>query len=642
MLTQLRGGLNSIFVLILLGLLIASFAIWGIGDVFTARSAKVASVGETDISAAKFQGEFQNRLRTLQAQFGPEFDTQQAISLGLHRAVLGEMVRRATLDEEARTLGLRAADSQVADAIRQMEAFFGADGAFNKFNYDMALNGAGLTAQAFEASMRVDLARLQLVDSIMAAKPLPKSLVDALYTFRKERRTAEIVNIPAASMTDLDELDEAALLAAYEIGKSNYMTPEYRDIQLLFVDPVALAGEIEISEEDLRAAYDERAEIYQEDENRTLNVMVMETEANADAAYARIQAGEAFADVAEDMLGFTADDISLGELDYYTLADDYNQAAAERVFALEVGATSAPTQTLFGWHLFQVADISGGITRSFDDVRAELLEEMRAESGLDAVYNLVAEIDDIIAAGGDMDAVAAATSLVPVKYTGIDHAGVRQDGSIIDNAGPMHDYIEAAFGKLPGDDLDLLDMDNGGFYLAQVDMVYPPAPRPFEDVREQIRTGLYADQRIAKAGALANELSERAKSGAALKSIADSLNYSWFETDILQRDEASIQLSRGVKDLIFSLEEGAIGIERSATGDGYLLVQVKSIIPGLPDQDAADYVSLRQRLLAEMENDLIGQYQLAVQNSLGVEVDMELVEQLFSPDRQANTTLNQF
>ncbi len=632
MLTSMRNGLNSFLVLFLLGLLISSFAIWGIGDIFTSRSMSVATVGEKELTADRYLREFQSRLRGFQAQFGPEFDTDQAVSLGVHRLVLNEMIQRSSLDEEARLLGLAGSPTSVAKAIREMDVFHDPSGNFSNYSYEQALKSAGLSAQAFEKSMLDEHARAQLVDTVMTANPVPKALVDTLYTFRKEKRQAKILNIQTSDIGTIDEPDDAALQADFEQFKNYYMRPEYRNLQFLLIDPLNFSNEVEFSEDALLEAYDERINQYLIPETREVQLLVLDDEETANEIYARTQGGETLVEIARDLLDFTIEDITLGETDFYNLEIDYNEVAADRVFTVATGGTTAPTQTMFGWHVFQVTKINAATETRFADVRGELIAELSSIAGYDAVYEVVERIEDSIAAGNDMDTVLEETGLSAINIPEIDRNGLNKDGSLTADAEKILPFLATGFSALPGDELILQSYGEAGYYLVQVNNVVEPELKPYEEVAGEVRTRWYNNERIRRAGVLANETLIAAQNGKSLDELAQNFNASVIETDILQRDQArgNLEITRPVFDLIFSLNKGEVDMERSSTNDGYLLIQVSTVVAGIPNEDDIAYQELKQTLSAEISQGLIVEYQKAVAESLGITVNDQLLEDLFN------------
>ncbi|MGI9488692.1 MAG: SurA N-terminal domain-containing protein, partial [Geminicoccaceae bacterium] len=92
MLTALRKQAKSWVVKALLILLVMSFAIWGIGDIFYGNPAEetVASVGSSEITAGELNDSFNRGLANLQRQFGGQLTREQAIGLGLLQQTMQE------------------------------------------------------------------------------------------------------------------------------------------------------------------------------------------------------------------------------------------------------------------------------------------------------------------------------------------------------------------------------------------------------------------------------------------------------------------------------------------------------------------------------------------------------------------------
>src|SRR5262245_2812185 len=116
------------------GFLVISFAIWGIGDIFRGFGrSTVAKIGRTEITVEQFRTLYNDRLQQYSRQFGRPISPEQARALGLDRLVIGQIVSEIVLDETARKLGLNISVSEVAKQITTDPAFQGSNGQFNRF-----------------------------------------------------------------------------------------------------------------------------------------------------------------------------------------------------------------------------------------------------------------------------------------------------------------------------------------------------------------------------------------------------------------------------------------------------------------------------------------------------------------------------
>src|ERR1700730_10779405 len=109
--------LGETIMAVVMGVLIVSFGIWGIADIFRGfGQSTLAKVGGTEISAEQFRQIYMDKLQQLGRQFGRPLTSEQARAFGLDRQVLQQTIAEAALDEEARRMGL----GQAEDETRRM------------------------------------------------------------------------------------------------------------------------------------------------------------------------------------------------------------------------------------------------------------------------------------------------------------------------------------------------------------------------------------------------------------------------------------------------------------------------------------------------------------------------------------------
>ena len=78
---------------VVMGVLIVSFGVWGIGDAFKGSTqSKVATIGSTDISTEQFRQLFSDKLQQIGRQFGRPLTPDQARAFGLDRQVLQQAI----------------------------------------------------------------------------------------------------------------------------------------------------------------------------------------------------------------------------------------------------------------------------------------------------------------------------------------------------------------------------------------------------------------------------------------------------------------------------------------------------------------------------------------------------------------------
>lgn len=633
MLSAIRGTLGSFVVLTLLGLLIASFALWGIPDLFSNTGGRaVVTIGDQEIDVVEFDRAYGQRLRQMEAQFGQVIDREQAAAIGIPQQVLQQLVSERSFNMHAKELGLRGSNRQVVTTIHEVEAFEGFDGRFDRTAYENQLAQAGVTPGEFETSLRNDLMRRQLVEALVAAKPAPDTLAESLFRYRNESRKATILSVSAQEVGTIDLPTEDELRAAFEVEKGRFMTPAYKMVAVAEISPASVAKPDEVTDEELEEGYAARLAEFQTPELRDVDLVSfgVNDKELAETFVSRIEAGEPFDTVLSDMTDFQPDEIALGDMSHSDIEQDYNTKVADAVFALTEPGLSAPAQSVFGWHIFRVRGITEPVNRPLDQVANILRQEIAEEKALDAVYDVSVEAEEMLARGAGLQEIATNLQLVFEQAT-VSREGLLQTGGVVQGAISRH--LSDVWALEIDEPVMLEPTDDGGFTLMDVTDEIPPQQRPFIEVQDQLRENLIAERQLAKAGEKAEELAQSLRSGEPIATLAETAGADLLETDWITRSGIgrSNQVAPIVGRLMFQMAVGDVAVERAASGDGYVVVRLDDKKPGNPQTDAAEYEALLDSLGTAMLNDALVQYESALRKDYGVEVNTNLLQQVINP-----------
>ncbi len=197
MLQAIRSKAGSWFVKALFGVLIVTFGIWGIGDIFRNRTPDtvIATVGGQTIDAEALQTAVQPALERLSAQTGSAVDLQQAKKNGVIDEVLRQLIDQSLVDQQAARLQLQVSDDVIRNAITRDPIFRGANGVFDRAAFDGLLSANHLTEAQYVARLRQEIPRNDLLLAVTDGAAAPPSVTDRLYRFRNEKRIAEIVTL---------------------------------------------------------------------------------------------------------------------------------------------------------------------------------------------------------------------------------------------------------------------------------------------------------------------------------------------------------------------------------------------------------------------------------------------------------------
>src|SRR5437763_14765764 len=117
---------------VVMGILIISFGVWGIADIFKGfGQSTLATVGHTEISINEFRQLYTDKLQQNGRQFGRPLTADQARACGRARTLLQQTIAEAALDEDARRLGLGQSDDETMHTILSDPNFKNLDGKFD-------------------------------------------------------------------------------------------------------------------------------------------------------------------------------------------------------------------------------------------------------------------------------------------------------------------------------------------------------------------------------------------------------------------------------------------------------------------------------------------------------------------------------
>lgn len=621
MLEALRKAAHSWIAKILFALLILSFAVWGIGDVvrggLSSQPAIVA--GNIEISSTEVLNQYRREVIRLQRMFGPQFTEEQARQMGMLDSTIEQLSARALLDQASRDLDLTASDEAVMQALASNPAFRNELGQFDRYRLRQAINQAGYGEDQFLAMARQDMVRGQLIGAVADGVAAPEPVVQALFAHRAEKRVADLLTFPADKVPAPAAPDEAALKAYHEANSQTFMAPEYRSFTAIVLRPADVASEVTITDKDLEDAYAQRAHEFVEPEIRSLRQIVFDDQAKAQKAAELAQQGRDIDAIAAE-LGEPAVDLS--QMDHKTLAG-LSADLADAVFALRQPGITQPVKSPFGWHVVAVGEIRPGKERPLAEVRDQLRQDVLQERAVDRLYELANKVEDTLAGGKSLDEAAQKFSLKVIKATAADSQGKDPNGKPVEGIPASAAFLKTVFETPEGSETRTTELENaGGFFVAHVDKVVPPALRPFDTVQDEVLKAWQTEQRLAAARQQAEQALASLKEG---KTPA-GLGIQPQTTQPFTRAPAPASgVAAPVAAAAFRLQPGRADLVN--TPDGAVVVVLQKILPADPQADAAILAQTRQQLGQQMASDVIDQLVAALHARHGVKVNRRVIEE---------------
>jgi peptidyl-prolyl cis-trans isomerase D len=616
--------LGKTIMIVVVTFLVASFAIWGIGDIFRGFGrSTVAKVGGTEITVDQFRTMYNDRLQQLSRQVGRPITQDQARAMGLDRLVLNQLISELLLDERARKLGLNLSDAEISKTITRDPAFQGPNGQFDRFRFEQLIRQAGYTEARFVAERRRELIRRQLQSTIASGMTVPNAWIEAASRYRNEERSIEYVLLDRSQAGEIPTPTPELLAQYYEDRKILFRAPEYRKLVIVALIPSEQAHWIIISDEDAKRAYEQRRSRYVTPERRQIQQIVFGNEQEAREAADRISKGATFAEIAKER-GLTEKDIDLGTLAKAAVID---RAVGDAAFALKEGEVSAPVQGRFGTALVQVLKIEPESVRSFEEVAPELKRELAAERAKAEVLGVYDKIEDARSEGKTLAEAAANLKLASRTIEAIDRSGRDPAGQPVTGIPDAQRLLTTAFSTDMGVDRDPLQVE-GGYIWFEVAGITPSRERPLEEVKEQVETRWREQEIATRLKTKATAILDKLKAGSTFADIAAADHLTVATLTGIKRSEPPAPLSAAAVDAVFRTAKDAVGSAEAAQGPEQVVFRVTGIVVPTLEAASEDAKRTQEALSRSLSEDIFGEYVARLQSEIGVTINQSALTQV--------------
>jgi peptidyl-prolyl cis-trans isomerase D len=617
--------LGKVVMAAVVGFLIISFAIWGIGDIFRGFGrSTVAKIGRTEVTIEQFRNLYNQQLQQYARQVGHPISSDQARALGLDRLALSQLISEMVLDERVRALGLGLSDAEVANQITSDPMFRGPNGQFDRFRFEQIIRNAGYTETGFVAEQRRRLLRRQLGGTIATGMDAPKALLEAANRYQNEQRSVEYVLIDRSQAGDIPAPSQEELAKYFETRKILFRAPEFRKLVVVSLIPSEQARWIEISDADVKRAYEDRRARYVTPERRHILQIVFPDAEAARAAAARIASGTSFADIAKEQ-GKTEKDIDLGTVAKAGMID---RAVADAAFALKDGEVSAPVQGRFGTVLVQVLKIEPEQVRSLEEAAGELKQELataRAKRDILDVYN---KIEDALLEGKPLAEVAESLKLPARTVEAVDRSGRDPAGAPI-SLPEQQRLLTAAFATDIGAPHDPLQAQDGYIWF-EVTGLTPSRERPLDEVKDLVEMRWREQEIATRLNAKATELLDKVKAGSSFTEIAAAGGLKVETATGLKRGQSSGPLSAAAVDAIFHTAKDAAGKADAALPGEQLVFRVTDVVVPALDAGSKEAKQITENLNRGLSEDLLAEYIAKLESEIGVTINQSALSQITS------------
>ncbi|MDQ7731371.1 SurA N-terminal domain-containing protein [Halomonas sp. SpR1] len=487
MLQSIRDGSRSWGAKIIIGVMVAAMALFGIESLFGLFGDdpnEVASVNGQPIMRQQLELEVQRALRS--GQVPPEQER------ALRRDMLDQLITQKLLSQYAEEGGFAVSEQQLDQLIVSLPEFHDQDGRFSAEVFRNRLASAGYTPIAFREELRVDIQRQHLQQGLAFSDFSLPNEQERLAELQRQQRSFRYVVLDGDDLNANIDVSDEELQAYYDANQERYERPEQVRLEYVLIDRQAMAETRDVDEEVLRDAWREKN---RDADRRVSHIMITfgnertrdEAQQLAETAREALDNGESFADTAlrySDDTASAEEGGDLGVISRGFFGDSFDEAA----FGLEEGDVSQPVELDNAFHIIQVTDIQGP---TFEQQREELAREVALRDVDDEFNQRVQQLIDESFAADDLQSVADDLDLTLQESDWLardDEAeGVLSEPGVM-SAAFSSDVLEEGYNS------EVIELDQDRRLVLRVAEQRDATLLPLDEVREEVEVAVAAEQ----------------------------------------------------------------------------------------------------------------------------------------------------
>lgn len=546
----------------------------------------VATIGNSKITQEEWDFAHKNEVDRLRTSV-PNLDPKLLDSAEARYTTLERLVREKVMAEAVQSAHMTTSNARLARELQQnptIASLRKPDGTLDMERYRQLAASQGLTPEGFEARVRRDLSLMQVESAVTGTAFSPKALSDLALNAFFERREVQVLRFSPADYASKINPSDADIDAYFQANSALFQSTESANVEYVVLDLEAVKKTVSVNEADLKTYFEQNASrLSAKEERRASHILInapMDMPA-ADRAKAKERAAtllaqvrkapDSFAEVAKKNSQDAGSAPRGGDLDFFgrgAMVKPFEEAA----FSLKKGEISDLVESDFGFHIIKLADVKGAKQPTFEEARASLEPELRAQ----LAQRKFAEVAEAFTNG----VYEQSDSLKPVAdrlKLEVKTASNVQRQPMPGTTGPLANpkFLEAVFSA---DSLEkkrnteALELGANQLVSARVVGYSPARPLALNEVKDQVR------ERLVASRALEQAKKEGSEKLAALQANPSAVAMPAAVT--VSRDAAQ-GLAGAVVDAALKVSPAKLPGFAGADvgGQGYVVVRVNKVLP---------------------------------------------------------------
>lgn len=623
MLNTLRKSVAGPFVKLLIGILILSFAVWGIQDIFGNYKNSVAiEIDGNEISLDELVNEYNYQLSTISSQLGKQISFDESMALGIDKIAIENLIRKMILQIELNKYGINIPEEFIAQKIINDDAFK-SDGVFNKARYRQLLSFSGYTEESFLISELNANKQNQLYSLIANKNYIPNTLLDIINDYNSTEKVINYIEIPKKNIS-VKTPSERELLEFYDKFQNGYRKSETRDFDALILNADSLKNNISVSQTEIQNYYNENIDSFKVEETRDVYQFFFDDLIAAEEflAESKIVSFEMLL----DSYNLSKSDDYLGNIQKDDILDS---DLAEIAFKIDAKTFSNPIDGLLGLSIVYIDEIYEGSTPPLNELASTIEEELKLEAALNLIDDVFFSIEDDFLSGMQMQEIADKNKITLTNFAKIDINGKDFDNNDI-NVIQNDELLQRLFNSDIGDFIEVVETEDSYIWI-KLNAINEPFIRSFKDVRDLVTSDMIKQRLDKKEQKIIEEIEDALINNTLSKEIAESLDIEIKKSEPFSRNKPIMEFSQDFNDRILSADMNETIIGKSP--DEILIGKVVEIIPSNNIALTRDNEQV-EGLDYQIRSDLFEQFLSSLEMTYDVTLFQGNIDRLFNSQNQ--------
>lgn len=540
MLQSIRDNAQGVLVWIVVGLIVVSFALFGLGSYLSGASKVVAaSVNGTEISSTALTRAYQNYQDRLRQMFGDQYRPEMFENSQVKAQVLQGLVTQEVMNQMLHEQGYKASAEQVFAKIKSYEAFQ-EDGVFSPERYKEVLSLQGLNGEAFEYDLARDIASQQIRSGITDSAFITDKEKKTLAALENQMREVGFFDVEVEVFKKTIAVSDEDIKASYEKNSQLYLSEEKVQLEYVELNMDKVAARQDVSEEMIKLHYESSPESYMAKDDAAAMKKISDLRQ-------QILKGANFASLAKK---HSQDNLSAkqgGDLGYVTRGVEENFDKA--VFALNKGEVSQVIKSKSGFQLVQVEDIRSGDPeerkvrlilikpenklKPLADVKDAIKKELQYQQAGKVFFDDADQLGNL--SYETPDSLLPVSDALGLKVTTTDFITRRGGAGVLSNP----KVLAAAFSPevlKEGRNSELLEISDSQLLVLRVKEHVTPSLKPLASVKTEVKNRLLQKKASEKVNQVSSDILQRLKNNESISTIKKRYkDVDWYQPGLIGR-----------------------------------------------------------------------------------------------------------